>query len=119
MKDAYLQIIKPSRSFFKLRIAMHFRAEEKALYPILVKESPSSILIIKTMIAEHSEIMKKFVAFEIIVDYKQSIKALTDLMNDLSEHVRNEDELFSSINLSQEATTYFDNIAQKICIKLA
>lgn len=119
IKDEYLQVIKTCREFFKTRIAKHFHAEETALFPILAEKSSDSNLIIKTMISEHSRIMEMFVDFEIIVDHKQSIKALTDLMVELSEHVRNEDEFFSSIHLTEGEISRFDNIAKNMGIHLA
>ncbi|MFQ6134330.1 MAG: hemerythrin domain-containing protein [Nitrososphaerales archaeon] len=113
-REEYLLTVMPCRRLFKTSLAVHFRVEEMALFPILEVKSRKARRTISDLISEHPQIMQRFREYENIEDYDKSIKTMNDLMNTLSLHDRKENELFNSTTLSRDEVAKVDEIAQSI-----
>ncbi len=113
-REEYLSILKPYGNQFKTGLEAHFRIEETAIFPIFMAKSQTARRTIPKLISEHSWIMQRFKEFGDIEEYDISIQTLTDLMIGLSSHAKKEDEILSSIPLTQDEASRVNELARGI-----
>lgn len=95
----YQRSVMPCIDLFEKTVALHFRVEEHALFPVYRNKSPKINETVSDLVKEHSEMFDRFKEYRELDEYEQSIHALNKLMNSLVLHARKEDILFSSIPL--------------------
>lgn len=113
-KKKYLKLVNPNKILFKIDLIAHFKFEEKVLFPVLIRKSKEVERVIKTLLSDHSMIMKRFTEFEDIEDYDLSIQVLNGLLQVLIFHSKTEEELFSSIQLSIDEITRINETAKAL-----
>lgn len=112
-REEYLSI-EPYRNQFKIGLEAHFRIEETSIFPILMAKSQTARRTIPKLISEHTWFMQRFREFEGIEEYDISIKTLTELMISLSSHAKKEDEILSSIPLTQDEASWVNELARGV-----
>ena len=115
-REEYQKTGVPFKNLFKASLEKHFRFEEAALYPIIMEKSPKARQLVSEMISDHSRIMQAFKDFERIENYRDSVKALTDILRDVSLHAGKENVLYSSISLSKNESAKVAEIASSMGI---
>lgn len=111
-RDQYPDFVKELTQFFKTGLAYHFKVEKEALFPVLKNKAEQSI--IQNLLFDHQRIIKEFRRFEHVKDFDLSIQILKSLINYLKIHAQKEEDLFSSINLSDEETKQVDQKAKLV-----
>ncbi|MCL5318351.1 MAG: hemerythrin domain-containing protein [Thaumarchaeota archaeon] len=101
-REEYLDIILPNREQFKTGLLSHFKSEELALFPILMRKPPNNGLTVFNLIVEHAYMIEKIRQFEASQDYDSSAKLLGELFSQLVKHAKTEDNLFGKVAYTPE-----------------
>ena len=96
-REEYIDVILPNREQFKTGLLSHFKTEELALFPILMRKPPNNGLTVFNLIVEHAYLAEKLRQFEASQDYESSTKSLGELFSQLVKHARAEDKLFGKV----------------------
>lgn len=96
-REEYLDVILPNREQFKTGLLSHFKTEELALFPILMRKPPNNGLTVFNLIVEHAYMAEKLRQFEASQDYESSTKSLGELFSQLVKHANTEDKLFGKV----------------------
>lgn len=117
-KEEYLEIVTPCRTLFGAGLAVHFKFEEMALFPVIIRKSKEAEQTVRNLILDHKLMMRKFSEFEAVTDYNLSIQLLNGLMKDLAFHAEKEEGFFSSIHLSKDEAAKIDEVACALGYKI-
>ncbi|MCL4436935.1 MAG: hemerythrin domain-containing protein [Thaumarchaeota archaeon] len=101
-REEYLDLILPNREQFKTGLLSHFKTEELALFPILMRKPPNNGLTVFNLIVEHAYMVEKLRQFEASQKYEISTKLLGELFSQLIKHAKSEDELFNKVTYTPE-----------------
>lgn len=110
-RDEYLDAVLPNREQFKTGLLSHFKIEELALFPVLMRRSPETALAVFNLLVDHAYITDKLREFEDTPDYEGSIAALRELFTLLVKHAKIEDKLFPKIIFTFEEEAHILDIA--------
>lgn len=99
--------------FVKSVLFNHFKVEEEALFPVL--QNRVKPLTIENLLSDHKRIVNVFNEYlKYVDDFNRSFQLLKNLINYLDIHAKKEEELFSSITLSDEELKKIDSRAKLI-----
>lgn len=99
--------------FVKSVLFNHFKVEEEALFPVL--QNRVKPLTIENLLSDHKRIVNVFNEYlKCVDDFNRSFQLLKNLINYLDIHAKKEEELFSSITLSDEELKKIDSRAKLI-----
>lgn len=96
-REEYLDVILPNREQFKTGLLSHFKTEELALFPVLMRKPPNNGLTVFNLVVEHAYLAEKLRQFEASQDYESSTKSLGELFSQLVKHAKTEDKLFGKV----------------------
>ncbi len=113
-REEYLDVILPNREQFKTGLLSHFKTEELALFPILMRKPPNNGLTVFNLIVEHAYMAEKLREFEASQDYDSSTKSLGELFSQLVKHAKAEDKLFSKVAYTTEEEEHILAVAAVI-----
>jgi hemerythrin-like domain-containing protein len=87
--------------FVKSVLFNHFKVEEEALFPVL--QNKVKPLTIENLLSDHKCIVNVFNDYlKYVDDFNRSFELLKNLINYIDIHAKKEEELFSSVTLSDE-----------------
>ncbi len=110
-RDEYLDIVLPNREQFKTGLLSHFKIEELALFPVLMRKSPETALTVFNFLVDHAYITEKLHEFEDTPDYEGSVTSLRELFALLIKHAKAEDKLFPKIVFTFEEEAHILEVA--------
>ena len=91
----------------------HFKVEEEALF--LVLQNKVKPLTIENLLSDHKRIVNGFHEYlKYVDDFNRSFELLKNLINYLDIHAKKEEELFSSVTLSDEELKKIESRAKLI-----
>ncbi len=94
--------------FVKSVLFNHFLVEEEALFPVLYNKVKS--LTIENLVSDHIRIINVFNEYlKYVDDFNRSFQLLKNLIDYLDIHAKKEEELFSSVTLSDEELKKIEN----------
>ncbi len=90
------------KAFFHKSLRLHFEAEEKVLFPLMVSESRDAEPLVAQLVREHEQMLKDVTALEGESQLPETLFNLGDL---LERHIRSEErELFPLFERTVPAT---------------
>jgi len=110
-RDEYLDNVLPNREQFKTGLLTHFKIEELALFPVLMRKSPEISLTVFNFLVDHTYIIDKLREFDDTPDYEGSVVALRELFALLVKHAKAEDKLFPKIVFTFEEEAHIFEVA--------
>jgi hemerythrin-like domain-containing protein len=105
-REEYIDIVLPNKDQFKTGLLSHFKIEELALFPILMRKPPNNSLTVFNLVVEHAYMTEKIRQFEASQDYESSVKILGELFSMLVKHAKTEDKLLAKIAYSRSSRSH-------------